>query len=265
MAQPAANHALSADRQRTTAGMATAATARAPKPTACVIWLHGTGGCGAEFDELFAFAQRRHPTPWIRFVCPTASDKPYTLFGGESLAVWFDRDVLGLKCKEDRKGIAASVALVDALLEQHAAPLGITRERTIVGGFSQGGGLALYTAFGPANTKPFAACITSGAFLPDPSMLIAPHPTAGGNAPTAELPIPAPLRSTPLLMIHGTHDPVVPYINGLSTHDRLSDPERGGLTNTTWIKRERMVHEVDQQAESAIMQFIQKILPEKKE
>ena len=268
----------------------TAASAAPIKPSACVIFLHGTGGNGDEFNQLFAPVRRA--LPWVEFVCPTAAERAYTLFGGERLAVWFDRGVLGLKCKEDRAGISASVQLVDQLLAERAVkPHGIGRSRTIVGGFSQGGALALYAAFGVQNPQPFAGCMTVGAFLPDPTMLIdskpattvsvaaadkseveagSANPAAVSGSPAAaataadlsssSTSIPDRLRCTPLLMLHGTHDGVVPLRNGLSTCERLQAQAR--LSSLTFVQRKGMDHEVDDNTTRHLVDFIQKILPQ---
>jgi len=203
--------------------------------TACVVFLHGSGGDGLEFAELFDRSVRA-ALPHVSWLFPSAAPRPYSLFGGVELPVWFDRDSLELDCREDRAGIAHSVAAVRALLAEYAEDL--PPSRIIVGGFSQGGGLALYTAFAHgadgtaaavADLEPFAGCVTCGAFLPDPTFLLKEPkqlpPAGAAEAPTAAAAgaFPAALRRTPLLLVHGTRDPVVPYGSARSTFERLRD------------------------------------------
>ena len=171
-------------------------------------------------------------------------------------------------CREDRQGIEASVQRVEQILadgpvKQH----GIGRDRTVVAGFSQGGGLALYTAYGEQNQAPFAACLACSAFLPDPSMLVPPvtataAESADAVADAAAPPssgIPARLLSTPLLMVHGTADGVVPWRNSLSTFERLQ--KRALLPHATYVTRKGMQHEIDELALQHILTFIRKVLP----
>lgn len=70
------------------------AAADSNQPSACVIFLHGSGGCGEEWAEAMAGVQQQ--LPWVEFIFPTARARPYTLFGGEIANVWFDRNELGL-------------------------------------------------------------------------------------------------------------------------------------------------------------------------
>ncbi len=247
------------------------------RPTACVIFMHGSGGCGEEYAELFD-ASVRALLPHCLWLFPSATPRPYTLFGGEELAVWFDRNSLGLGCKEDAKGIEASVEQVQRALQEHAVALGIPRSRTVIGGFSQGGGLALYAAYGKQNEEAYAGCVVIGSFLPHPTTLLDPEPdisaAAGASsssaaaassasaeaAPSLSEAIPASLRGTPLLMLHGTRDPVVPWISSLSTFSRLSSRAQltGGVEH---VQRKDMVHMIDEQARQRIVTFIQQQLP----
>ena len=58
---------------------------------------------------------------------------------------WFDLPSLDLAGKKDEVGIKKAHQLVEMLIEEEVKA-GIPSERIMLGGFSQGGALALYTA-----------------------------------------------------------------------------------------------------------------------
>jgi predicted esterase len=221
--------------------------------TACVVFLHGSGSSGAELEGYFD-ANVRAKLPYASWLFPTASPRPYMLLSGESWPVWYDRTSLGLDCREDRAGIGHSVAGVRALLAEHAAAL--SHSRILVGGFSQGGGLALYTAFAKDNTEAFAGCATSGAFLSEPTFLLDDQPASKDG----EGAFPAALLSTPLLLVHGTRDQTVAYASGVNTFERLRT--RAGLTHVEHFKREGMMHEMDEETRERLVAFFAQCLPE---
>ena len=70
---------------------------------------------------------------------------PVTLNSGFSMPSWFDLLSLDPAGKEDEAGIKAAHQLVEKLIEQEVKA-GVPSERIMVGGFSQGGALSLYTA-----------------------------------------------------------------------------------------------------------------------
>ena len=81
----------------------------------------------------------------VKVVCPTANKMPVTLNSGFSMPSWFDLLSLDPAGKEDEAGIKAAHQLVEKLIEQEVKA-GVPSERIMVGGFSQGGALSLYTA-----------------------------------------------------------------------------------------------------------------------
>jgi phospholipase/carboxylesterase len=227
------------------------------------VFLHGTGSSGEDIAQCFN-KRTRAKLPHVSWLFPTASLRPYTLFGGEELPVWFDRTSLGLSCREDRAGIAHSIAGVRALVAKHAA--GLPSSRIVMAGFSQGGALALYAAFADDNAQPFAGCVASSGFLPDPTFLLDEAKEKEGVADAKDgsnngggSAFPAALRSTPLLLVHGTRDQVVPYSSGTSTFDRLR--ARSGLVHVEHFRREGMEHEVDQPTLQRLMAFFAQCLP----
>ena len=70
---------------------------------------------------------------------------PVTLNSGFQMPSWFDLLSLDPAGKEDEVGIKKAHQLVEMLIEEEVKA-GIPSERIMLGGFSQGGALALYTA-----------------------------------------------------------------------------------------------------------------------
>ena len=98
---------------------------------------------------------------------------------------------------EDEVGIRASARDVDALI-QNELDAGIPAERIILAGFSQGGAMALYS--GLRYSKPLAGILVLSAYLP-----LSAHLESEAHSAN---------RDTPLMMAHGTWDPVVPFAFG---------------------------------------------------
>ena len=171
-------------------------------PDAAVIWLHGLGADGYDFlpivDEL------RLSPHQVRFVFPHAPVRPVTLNGGLPMRAWFDVKSLDREGEEDVAGIAASAAAVTALIQREQAR-GIAPSRVVLGGFSQGGAIALYC--GVRSATPLAGIIGLSTYLPRARQLSAELVTANLQAP--------------IFLAHGTQDPVVAASWGEMSRDAL--------------------------------------------
>ncbi len=112
----------------------------APAPDAAVIWLHGLGADGYDFEpvvpELRLPARLR-----VRFVFPHAPVRPVTINMGMPMRAWYDILQMG-GGREDEAGIRASQAQVQALIEREKGR-GVEPRRIVLAGFSQGGAIAL--------------------------------------------------------------------------------------------------------------------------
>jgi phospholipase/carboxylesterase len=108
------------------------------------------------------------------------------------MRAWFD--ILGFDraAAEDEAGIRASAALVERLIEREVAR-GIPFEQIVVAGFSQGGAMALHA--GLRCRERLAGVLALSAFLPLASLL-----ADEGSAAN---------KAVPILMLHGTADPVI--------------------------------------------------------
>jgi phospholipase/carboxylesterase len=174
-----------------------------PSPQWAIIWLHGLGADGHDFEPIVPQLLRRD-WPAIRFVFPHAPVRPVTLNGGMRMRAWYD--ILGQEIanRQDEAGIRASIQDVDRLIEREVLR-GIPSERIFLAGFSQGGAITL--AAGTRHPKPLAGLIALSTYLP--------------LADRSEPELAAANRKTPVWMAHGTLDPVIPHALGQMSCDWL--------------------------------------------
>jgi len=159
-------------------------------PTLSVLWLHGLGADGHDFEPIVPELRLRSP---VRFVFPHAPLRRVTINGGMAMRAWYD--ILGFDrhAREDAAGIRASAAAVTELIDREVER-GIPAERIVLAGFSQGGAVALHTAL--REPRPLAGVMALSTYLP-----LAPLLAAERSAANAGIPI---------FMAHGTSDQVLP-------------------------------------------------------
>ena len=169
----------------------------APDPSVAVIWLHGLGADGSDFEPIvpeLALA----PAPAVRFVFPNAPHQPVTCNGGYVMPAWYDIIALGGESREiDEAGLLASRDIVRALIARELER-GIPSERIFVAGFSQGGAVAYLSAL--THPEPLAGVIALSTYIPSAALI------------TRELS--AANRDIPLFVAHGAQDDVVPLTMG---------------------------------------------------
>lgn len=174
----------------------------ASEAKASVIWLHGLGADGHDFEPIVP-ELRLPDTLGVRFIFPHAPVRPVTLNGGMPMRAWFDIYSLERDMRVDLEGIAQARSEVLSLVAREQAR-GIPASRIVIAGFSQGGSLALVTALGWKT--PLAGIIGLSCWLPAAYMKV--HE--------------AQVR-TPVFLAHGTFDPVVAVDYGRATHSALSE------------------------------------------
>jgi len=111
-------------------------------PKLVVIFLHGLGDNGAGWKE--AFSEIKHPD--IHYVFPNAPGIPVSLNFGMVMPAWFDIKALDFTGPEDKVGIQKSAENARACIKQQMQKFNLPSNKIVIGGFSQGGAVALYTA-----------------------------------------------------------------------------------------------------------------------
>src|ERR1019366_541969 len=112
-------------------------------PSGTVIWLHGLGADGHDFEPAVP-ALAPPGSPPLRFVFPHAPVRPVTLNGGARMRAWYDIGGFDRHAAQDERGVRASDEAIRALLRRENQR-GIATERVVLAGFSQGGAMALFT------------------------------------------------------------------------------------------------------------------------
>ena len=160
-------------------------------PAAAVIWLHGLGADGHDFEPIVP-ELRLPASASLRFVFPHAPVRPVTLNNGMRMRAWYDIFQLG-GGPEDEAGVRASQALVEAMIAEERRK-GIEPQRIVLAGFSQGGAIALQTAL--RYPERLAGVLALSTYLPIAATLEAERSDAN--------------RSVPIFMAHGLYDDIIP-------------------------------------------------------
>lgn len=165
-----------------------------PNPTHSVVWLHGLGADGHDFEPVVA-AMNVTTLPPTRFVFPHAPMRPVTINGGYVMRAWYDLVSTDFsQQREDPDGVHESAKLAEALIARENAR-GIDDDRIVLAGFSQGGAIALHA--GLRHPRPLAGILALSTYLPLAATFAAERSPANVN--------------TPVFMAHGRGDTVIPY------------------------------------------------------
>jgi phospholipase/carboxylesterase len=179
----------------------------AAAPDGSVIWLHGLGADGHDFEAIVPELRLAGQLN-LRFVFPHAPVRPVTINGGMSMRAWFDILTLDREGPQDEAGIrGSSDALLQLLEREHDR--GIPYEKIVLAGFSQGGAIALHTALRFEHR--LAGLMALSTYLPLQSSIDA---EVVNNAA-------AQARDLPIFLAHGTFDPMLPLALGQHTLEML--------------------------------------------
>ncbi len=187
--------------------------------THSVIWLHGLGADGHDFEPIVNELNLTLP---VRFIFPHAPEMPVTINNGLSMPAWYDISSQQIDSLQDEAGIRKSQQAILHLIEREIER-GIESDNIILAGFSQGGAIALHT--GLRYEKPLAGIMGLSTYLP----LIDSVKNELHDAN----------RQTPIFLAHGGYDPVVPFQLASNTSAFLNK-----LNYATELKKYEMEHSV---------------------
>lgn len=175
------------------------------KPAATIIWLHGLGADGHDFEAIVPELRLPDSIP-VRFVFPHAPERSVTINAGMIMRAWFDLIDLDLGANSaDKEQFLESVEMLEALIENEMR-FGLDSDRIVLAGFSQGGAVALHT--GLHYPKRLAGILAMSMHLPtlrDRSAALSPVN-----------------REVPIMMAHGQMDPVIPLAKAIATRQELT-------------------------------------------
>jgi phospholipase/carboxylesterase len=173
------------------------------KPDACVIWLHGLGADGYDFEPIVPELQLP-PEHGVWFLFPHAPHRPVTLNNGYVMRAWYDLYALDGTQGEDSAGIRQSAEQINALIA-HVRAEGIPPQRIVLAGFSQGGAIALHA--GLRYPERLAGILALSTYVPLQGTLAAERQS--GNS------------DVPVMMAHGSQDDVIAPLLAEKSRDQL--------------------------------------------
>jgi phospholipase/carboxylesterase len=203
---------------------------------ASVIWLHGLGADGHDFESIVP-ELRLDDDLGIKFIFPNAPIRPVTINGGMGMRAWYDVKSPNLREMEDADSISESSKLINHYIETEIEA-GISANKIILAGFSQGGAIALHA--GLRYSTPLAGLLALSTYLPMPEQL---ENGASDN------------KTIPIMMAHGTADPVIPVDQGRNSSQMLKEHGYG----VEWHEY-MMQHAVCLEEINAIAAWIKKCL-----
>lgn len=173
-------------------------------PRYAVIWLHGLGADGHDFEPIVPELGASVSTP-MRFIFPHAPTQPVTINGGMVMRAWYDITAMDLSAAVDADGINRSSRHLEHLVGA-AVDSGFPPERIFLAGFSQGGVIALHT--GLQYPDRLAGVIALSTYIALPGAV--QQSASDAN------------RTLPIFMAHGRYDPVIPCSLGERSRDFLA-------------------------------------------
>ena len=174
-----------------------------PHPAVSIIWMHGLGADANDFVPMLHELDLAG-LPAIRFIFPNAETMPVTVNGGYVMRAWYDIVATDLGRQEDEAGLRASQTKVEALIARENAR-GVPSERIILAGFSQGCAMTLQTGLRQKSKLAGLMCLSG--YVPIAAKAAVEH--------TPES------KATPIFMVHGRMDPVIPIARALASRDLL--------------------------------------------
>ena len=169
--------------------------------TGTVIWLHGLGADGHDFEPIVPMLELARP---LRFVFPNAPVRPVTINAGMEMRAWYDIDPgAPLSGEQD---IRDSALALEAVVAEEISR-GVTPQQITLAGFSQGGVIALQTGLRADNR--FAGIMALSTYVHD-------HENLASEVSFASI-------DTPIFMAHGLADPMIPIARAVTSRETLQN------------------------------------------
>ncbi len=199
-------------------------------PAMLVVLLHGYGSNGADMISLAPVW--RHALPDALFIAPNAPEYcPHSPGGYQWWSLTdYSRPALAA-------GARRAAPALDAFLDAELAKHGLSEDRLLLVGFSQGTMMALHV--GPCREKQFAGIIGFSGMLADPMLLSKSIRT-----------------KPPVLLVHGTADQIVPVA---AIHEAKRELHRHGFAVDTHVST-GLAHGVDPHGMELGRRFARKVL-----
>ncbi|CBZ27515.1 putative lysophospholipase [Leishmania mexicana MHOM/GT/2001/U1103] len=213
-------------------------------PTGVVTLAHGLGDSAYGWESVGHELLRR--LPHLLFLLPTAPSRSVTINGGMSMPAWYDiMDMCNnglLSGRQDATSVRQSCDYVRSIAHVATKKYGISPQRVVYSGFSQGAAISLCTGL-TAHIAPAGIACMSGYLA----------------ACTDVLPR-IVQKAVPITMFHGRQDPVVPFSAAKETQKILE--KDGGVAPISFLEYD-MDHSTLPQEINDLTSFLSCVLPEK--
>ena len=173
------------------------------QPDAAVIWLHGLGADGNDFAPIVPELGLSEEFK-IRFVFPHAPEIPVTVNGGYVMPAWYYILEMQIDRRVDVEQLMVSAKAISALIERELER-GISSQRILLAGFSQGGAVAYQVAL--SYPKPLGGLLAMSTYFATGDRIV----TDSANDKLS------------IEIHHGLYDPVVPEELGRKALQRLEE------------------------------------------
>ncbi|KAJ1894454.1 hypothetical protein LPJ66_005180 [Kickxella alabastrina] len=208
--------------------------------TASVIFIHGLGDSGYGWKDMAADLSSK--LPHVKFILPHAPEQPVTINNGFRMPSWYDiKSLSKIANDDDEVGMNASMMKINQVIRSEL-DAGIPANRIVLGGFSQGGAMALFT--GLQSEFQLGGLVVLSGYLPMRERLLARATDCS--------------KKIPIFQGHGTADEVVMYQYGKVTSDALTN---SGY-NIEFNSYDYMGHSACSQELDDLKDFLQKNIPE---
>jgi len=171
-------------------------------PTASVIWLHGLGADGHDFEPIVPELQLDIPA---RFIFPHAPYRPVTINQGFVMRAWYDMGMADRRFIQNTDHIRESVEVLNRYAAREVGH-GMAPERIVFAGFSQGGVIALNA--GLRYPQRLAGILALSTLVSDAEALA--NEVNPANA------------ATPVFLAHGTLDRLIPFELARAAQEKLA-------------------------------------------
>ena len=172
-------------------------------PDYAVIWLHGLGADGHDFEPIVE--ELNFPAKGkTRFIFPHAPERAVTINNGHVMPAWYDIFAIESGAREDEPGIRQTEKQIVRILDNEISA-GVRSKNIVLAGFSQGGAMALHT--GLRFPYDLAGILVLSAYLPLYKSLAAERSAQNNDIN--------------IMMMHGEYDPVVPISLAQLSKQRL--------------------------------------------
>ena len=175
------------------------------KHTATVIWIHGLGDTGNGWhQEMLSLSKT---LPYIKWILPTATKRAITCNNGAIMPGWYDIESTQNREINKYKGKDESMKYIHQLINNEIKVSKIKSDRIIIGGFSQGGAMSVYSGLLCENK--IAAVICCSGYLLDFDNIDKKKVSGLVN------------KTTPIFMFHAKKDMVVPTNHAKKSYQHL--------------------------------------------